>query len=166
MILAVDVDYRGGKAFAAGVLFQNWIDTEPVKELVVSCVSDEEYVPGRFYRRELPCILSLFERIDAAVDCIVIDGYVYLGKERKAGLGKHLSDSLNKSIAVIGVAKNAFRDTPASTGLLRGKSKKLLYVTAEGIEEDKARHFIKLMHGEHRIPTLLKRVDQLCREAM
>ena len=46
MIIAVDVDYREGKAVAAGVLFQNWDDSEPVDELIAQISTVAEYEPG------------------------------------------------------------------------------------------------------------------------
>ena len=105
----------------------------------------------------------MLEVIEHPADCIVIDGYVYLGKEKKAGLGKHLSDMLEGKIPIIGVAKNAFADTPEYTELLRGKSRKPLFITAEGMDTEIAKQCIGNMHGRNRIPTLLKRADQLCR---
>ena len=165
-ILAVDVDYRDDVAVAAGVLFQEWDAGSPQQEITVPCRSVEAYVPGQFYRRELPCILKLLEQLEIPVDIIVIDGFVYLGEEHRPGLGSHLYESLDRQIAVIGVAKSAFKDTPASTALWRGSSNHPLYVTAVGIEEDAARQGIQQMYGRDRLPTLLKQVDRLCRDAV
>jgi deoxyribonuclease V len=39
-----------------------------------------------------------------------------------------------------------------------------LYITAEGIELETAKEYIHAMQGDFRLPTLLKRVDQLCRQ--
>ena len=64
MKLAVDVDYHGENAIAAGILFSNWSDKETVKEYVVKIKGINEYIPGQFYRRELPCILSIIEKVD------------------------------------------------------------------------------------------------------
>jgi deoxyribonuclease V len=98
-----------------------------------------------------------------ALDCILIDGFVYLGKAREPGLGKHLRALLEQKVAVIGVAKTQFKDTPKSCEVLRGNSRKPLYITADGINEDRAKFLIKSMHGKDRIPTLLKYVDRLCK---
>lgn len=163
-ILAVDVDYRPDKAVVAGILFRAWGDSVPLQEISIICEIVDEYVPGEFYRRELPCILKMYKQLDKHVDIIVIDGFVYLGKERRPGLGMVLYERLKGKVAVIGVAKSAFRDTPASTELLRGGSQRPLYVTAIGIEEDVARQAIQQMYGKDRLPTLLKQVDRLCRE--
>lgn len=161
MILAVDVDYREDKAVAAGVLFQNWEDSEPVQELISEIHKVAEYEPGQFYKRELPCVLALLQQLAQLPEFIVIDGYVYLDGNQKPGFGKHLYEALEGKSVIIGVAKSRFKDTPAETEIFRGGSKRALYVTAVGVSEVEAKSLVMRMHGEHRIPTLLKRVDQL-----
>jgi deoxyribonuclease V len=47
----------------------------------------------------------------------------------------------------------------------RGGSRRPLYVTAAGMELDEVVHHVTAMHGAFRIPTILKRVHQLCRGA-
>ena len=42
--------------------------------------------------------------------------------------------------------------------------RKALFVTAVGVDANEAADLVREMHGDHRIPTLLKRVDALCRE--
>lgn len=165
MILVVDVDYREGLAWAAGILFRDWGDAEPTVEYVVECGVTGDYRPGEFFRRELPCIQQLLREITQSVTCIVVDGYVYLGRERRPGLGKHLFDAMEQQTLVIGVAKTPFGDTPESTAVFRGGSIRPLYVTAAGVDECRAQQWVRAMHGEHRIPTLLQRVDRLCRQA-
>ncbi len=166
MILAVDVDYRKDGAVAAGVLFQNWQDSESVKELSAPILTVAEYEPGQFYKRELPCVLALLQQLEQLPEFIVIDGYVYLDGNQKPGIGKHLYDALEGKSVIIGVAKSRFKDTPSETEIFRGGSKRALYVTAVGINEIEAKGFIMRLHGEHRIPTLLKRVDQLSKRLL
>ncbi|RIK80868.1 endonuclease V [candidate division KSB1 bacterium] len=161
MILAVDVDYRDDKAVAAGALFQNWQDSEPAEELIAPILTVAEYEPGQFYKRELPCVLALLQQLEQLPEFIVIDSYVYLDGNQKPGFGKHLYEALEGKSVIIGVAKSRFKDTPAETEIFRGGSKRALYVTAVGIGAAEAKGFIMRMHGEHRIPTILKRVDQL-----
>ena len=163
MILAVDVAYHKEAALVGGVLFRDWSDEKPLRELLISCEVPDNYMPGQFYRRELPCIAALLEQVSEPLDYILIDGFVYLGRNKDPGLGKHLHDMLEQGVAVLGVAKTPFKDTPKSCEVLRGKSRKPLYVTAAGIQGDRAKFFIKSMHGKTRIPTLLKYVDRLCR---
>jgi deoxyribonuclease V len=165
MILAVDVHYREGRAWVAGIFFQDWRDAQPAAEQVIECEVVGDYRPGELFRRELPCIERLLNENDQPIDCIVVDGFVYLGSERREGLGKHLFDALNGQVPVIGVAKTAFHDTPETTAVFRGGSRRPLYVTAAGISDDLARELILAMHGEYRIPTLLQRVDRLSRQA-
>ncbi len=163
MIVAIDVYYQDEKAIVAGVLFHFWDAPKAAEEFVIELKIDRvaEYEPGQFYKRELPCILALLETLEIFPETIVIDGYVTLGSDEKPGLGKRLYDAIEGKAAIIGVAKTRFQDTPESTEVYRGDSKRPLYVTAIGIDGSKAKGFIQDMHGEHRIPLLLKQVDRL-----
>ncbi len=163
MILAVDVGYHERHAVTAGVLFRDWEDGEPAGELTVRCSIVAEYEPGEFWRRELPCVLELLRELERTPECIVVDGHVYLDAEGRPGFGKRLYDALRGQSAVIGVAKRRYKDTPLSAAVFRGGSRRPLYVTAAGIGEAEARDCITRMHGEHRLPTILKRVDRLSR---
>ena len=165
MILAIDVAYGDKEAIVAGVLFSDWPDAKPARELVISCAVPDSYLPGQFYRRELPCIAALMQHVAQPIDFIVIDGFVYLGRNKEPGLGKHLRDILEQKVVVIGVAKNPYRDTPESCKVLRGKSQKPLYVTADGISPERAKFLVTIMHGKGRIPTMLRYVDRLCKGA-
>ena len=122
-----------------------------------------EYAPGQFYLRELPCLLAVIDRLDALPRTIVVDGYVFLGPERP-GLGAHLYDALAGNVPVVGVAKRPFRDAFA-VPVRRGESARPLYVTAIGLAVGEAAAHVRAMHGEHRIPTLLRRVDALSRHS-
>ncbi|WP_434684522.1 endonuclease V [Pseudanabaena minima] len=165
MILAVDVDYREGKAVAAGIAFNDWEDHVPANTFIAQTNQVEEYQPGEFYKRELPIILLLLEQLPQLPKIIIIDGYVYLDRHQKAGLGLHLYNALNAQVAIIGVAKSRFQDIPSKTEVLRNDSNRPLFVTAIGIDESEARGCIQKMHGNHRLPTILKAVDRLCRDS-
>lgn len=165
MILATDTHYKTDRAITAGVCFNNWTDSEPLKEIITIVNGIKKYEPGMFYKREMPCIIKLVENLKKLPDIIIVDGFVYLGKENKPGLGWHLFNELNNRTAIIGVAKNAFQDTPPETKIYRGSSKKPLYVTSIGIDLEKAKNCIGKMHGSYRLPTLLKHVDGLCRKS-
>jgi deoxyribonuclease V len=123
-----------------------------------------EYIPGEFYKRELPCILSLIRDHGLSPQTIIIDGYVYLDGRSTPGLGKHLYDALNEETRIVGVAKNAFFGIDAFCMLFRGGSAKPLFVTAQGMDLQHAKNCILAMHGKNRIPTLLKRADQEARQ--
>lgn len=159
MILAVDVRYEDKCAVVAGVLFSNWRDATPERELLTTIPIPADYQPGQFYKRELPCILKLIEENDLRPEYVVVDGFVYLDGAKRPGLGKHLYDALHGKVAVIGVAKSHFFGIGQEYEVFRGGSNKPLYVTAVGVELDFAKVLIRSMHGHHRIPTLLKRVD-------
>lgn len=164
MILATDVHYHRTGATAAGVLFNDWQDTQAQQTLTVPIEHVEPYVSGQFYQRELPCLLALIEQITMPLDTIIVDGFVTLGEQQTAGLGKYLYDALAGKIIVIGVAKSAFSDSSIATEILRGKSNKPLYVTAVGMELEDAKDCVLAMAGAFRLPTLLKQVDSLCRK--
>jgi deoxyribonuclease V len=100
-------------------------------------------------------------RCTTDVDIIVIDGYVWLN-EQAPGLGAHVYESFGGQVAVIGVAKSAFRSESA-IAVERGQSRQPLFVTAAGIAPSRAAELVRSMHGVYRIPTLLRRVDQLAR---
>lgn len=165
MNCCLDVDYRADHAVAAGLLFAEWGDATPAQELVARIDQIEPYVPGQFYRRELPCLLAVLSKSPTPVDLIVVDGYVWLDAHEKPGLGAHLYTALENKIPVVGVAKKPFHSAAAQE-VRRTGSDKPLYVTAVGITIAEAAAAVAQMHGDHRIPTLLKRVDQLCRQTV
>jgi len=163
MILAVDVDYRENQeAHVAGVLFGSWQDSHPKEVITTTLKNVAEYQSGAFYKRELPCILALLEKVEVELDCIVVDGYVFLGEQKK-GLGAYLYEALDRKIPIIGVAKSPFRGIAKESFIYRGESKKPLYISSVGIELDRAKEAIASMDGKFRIPRLLKEVDRLCR---
>jgi deoxyribonuclease V len=162
MIACVDVDYREDGAVAACVCFRAWTDGTPAAAFVAKIRDVAPYQSGQFYCRELPCILAVLNGLSELPQVIVIDGYVWLGAQRP-GLGAHLYEALGRRIAVIGVAKTRFVRAKPVELVLRGRSRSPLYVTAAGMDVAEAASHIRTMHGPYRIPTLLKRVDQLCR---
>jgi exodeoxyribonuclease-5/deoxyribonuclease V len=156
------------KANTICLAFENWESSVPDYEFSEIKEGVEEYIPGQFYRRELPCILSLLEKIKTQIkdiSCIIIDGFVYLDDTMKPGLGKYLFDALNNEIPVIGVAKTNFATVEKlKLPLTRGNSENPLYISSVGIDIETAYNLIKKMHGDFRIPTLLKKVDTLTRQ--
>lgn len=162
MIACVDVDYPDVGAIAACVCFERWNDSTTASESTVQVGEVEPYEPGQFFRRELPCILAVLKSLPDLPQVVIVDGYVWLGKQRP-GLGTHLYEALAKRVTVIGVAKTQFAGAEPVAQVTRGRSSVPLFVTAVGIEVSDAASNIKAMHGPHRIPTMLKRVDQLCR---
>jgi deoxyribonuclease V len=164
-IFAVDVDYRATYAIAAGVMLNNWEDSVSINQSIVRVDDIAEYEPGYFYKRELPCLLKLLNQLETLPEYIIVDGYVHLEETQKPGLGKHLYDALQGKSIVIGVAKTRFNNTPPETEVFRGESQRPLYVTAAGISDAEAKKSIERMDGRHRIPTMLKLVDRLSKQA-
>jgi deoxyribonuclease V len=161
----VDVDYRDPGAVAACVLFRAWEDATAAAELVERIGAVAEYVPGQFYRRELPCLLAVLARVPGPLAAVVVDSYVWLQDEQTPGLGGHLFAALGGRVPVIGVAKTRFASAGTAREVCRGASRRPLYVTAAGMDPDEAAARVAAMHGPFRLPTLLQRVDRLCREA-
>jgi deoxyribonuclease V len=165
MIACLDVDYQDRAASAAVVTFHDWPDVHPTGENVVHIGQVAPYEPGEFYRRELPCLLAVLETLPP-IEVAVIDGYVWLDDAMKPGLGAHLYEALSRRTTVIGVAKSKFRGANHAQEVLRGTSARPLFVTSAGIPAELAADYVRSMHGAHRIPSLLARVDHLCRNAI
>ena len=164
MILAADVQYEGNSAFAAGVLFQNW-DSDSVHKVIRKRLDGvQDYEPGSFYKRELPCLLALLSEVDVELEAILVDGYVTLGAEAVPGLGRHLYEALQRKIPVVGVAKSYYLGTPQACELVRGTSQRPLYITVAGIPLEEAQSLVRSMQGRGRVPDLLVEVDRLARE--
>lgn len=80
----------------------------------------------------------------------------------RLGLGQHLFEFFRGTIPVIGVAKSRFSGASGAE-VLRGRSKRPLYITSAGMDMQKALEKTRTMHGPHRVPDLLKYVDLLAR---
>ena len=163
MNACVDVHYPDEGAIAACVLFSDWQAESADREFVATFGRVAPYEAGRFYLRELPCIRAVLGQCPAQPSTVVIDGFVWLGGRAEPGLGAHLYGALREEVAVIGVAKNEFKGAYPVQPVYRGVSAKPLYVSAVGICLEEAANKVRAMAGEHRIPSLLRRVDSLSR---
>ena len=161
-LVIVDVDYRDSEAIAAAVVASSWDAATAIESRTTRIAEVEPYNPGAFYVRELPCILSVLALVKSEYRAIVIDGYVDLDEHGRPGLGAHLYP--HKNLPIIGVAKTAFRGSSFAVQVLRGTSQKPLFVTARGIDKDHAAMLVRRMHGNFRLPTLIKEVDTLARQ--
>lgn len=171
MIVALDVGYQdaaGGTIGTCAVVgFETWQSAESAIELTVEIADVRPYVPGRLFERELPCLIAGLKALRATsahtpLSCVVVDGNVRLDDRGRAGLGMHLFRELGESTPVVGVAKTPF-DGLRAVEIVRGTSTKPLYVTAVGVAEDEAGRAVHSMAGDFRLPTLIKRADQLTR---
>jgi deoxyribonuclease V len=164
MIAFLDVDYRDTGAVTAAVLANDWPDVGPAAEVVAHIPEVAEYVPGEFFRRELPCLLAVLDR-SPTPDIIVVDGYVWLGPDRP-GLGARLHEALGGRVPVVGVGKTSFLSAgDIAIPVHRGGSKQPLWVTAVGTDVAIAAEAVRSMHGPHRVLTLIRRADRLARSA-
>ncbi|AFM24659.1 endonuclease V [Desulfomonile tiedjei] len=164
MIAAVDVHYHSaGGATAAVIVFRDWREDRAEAEFLENIAQVEPYVPGNFYKRELPCLLPVLQKVQHTLEAVIVDGYVWLAPDNRPGLGAHLYRALGSGIAVIGVAKDPYRESSNALPVIRGRSRKPLYVSAVGIDPALAAKHVASMQGRYRIPTMLKRVDRLCR---
>ncbi len=164
MLIAVDVHYADLAVVTAAAGFMDWSDPTSTLECVLRTkVTPKPYEPGAFYKRELPFLLEAVALVERRypVEAVVIDGHVWL-QEGQPGLGARLHEALGVRKTVIGVAKAAFAGGSA-VPVLRGDSSRPLFVTAAGMNAHRAAELVCAMHGPHRVPTLLKRADQLAR---
>lgn len=175
-ILAIDVQYTDEDiGYAAGVLFDSIDSSVPSQPTVHVHQHVLPYEAGAFYKRELPPILSLLDKISPPPSLIIVDGFVDLDGPEHPGLGRHLYNRLDGRAAVIGVAKNPYRrfdderkalPTSPHVGVVyRGSSTRALFVTSAGIALSHAVQVIKDLDGRNRIPTMLKLVDREARAA-
>jgi deoxyribonuclease V len=162
MKLAIDTHYFEEFAITAGIGFEEWKSDIECSRYRIKDRITSEYIPGEFYKRELPGVLSLLKEVPWLPEIIIIDGYVTLG-EGRIGLGGHLFNALGGKVPIIGVAKKLFVGNDTAIPLLRRSSKKPLFITSLGIEVADASAYIASMAGQYRIPTILKAVDSLAR---
>lgn len=167
MIYAFDTYYSADTAKTVCIGFDDW-----QSDHYIFCKSERlpvnsEYISGQFYKRELPCILSILHSINLQpTDIVVIDGFVFLNDEEKPGLGAHLYEAIQRQTPVIGVAKSNFATLELQKrAISRGESKKPLFITAIGLNLDQAAAHIKSMTGSYRLPDLLKQLDLLTKAA-
>lgn len=159
-IACFDVYYYETYAKACCIVFNE--NQQMISQYSVIVEDIEDYEPGNFYKRELPCILKTLEIIKENIDLIITDSFVFTG-ENKKGLGAHLYDSLDNKIPIIGVAKTFFLNAANYAEVYRGDSNKPLYVSSIGIDLDYSADFIKNLKGKFRMPDVLTEVDKLSR---
>ena len=161
-IACFDVYYYEGYAKACCIVFE----IEPLESIISRYCeiinSVDRYIPGKFYKRELPCLLKVYKTIEEDIDLIIIDGFVFVENGKK-GLGAHLYEALNRKIPIIGVAKTFFKGCTHYIQIYRGKSIRPLYISSIGIELNISAELIRNLNGDNRIPNILKMIDQLTR---
>lgn len=161
--MAIDGYDIENRAKTVGILFRHRTDTKSNSDTVITDYQNNiaPYQSGQFYRRELPSIMALLDKIDlSTISTIVIDGYVHLA-DGKIGLGGYLYHALDKTISIIGVAKKEFSvNKPYLLEMICGQSKHPLYISAIGIHLENAAANINSVAGKYRMPDLLSFLDQ------
>ncbi|MCK9217947.1 MAG: endonuclease V [Firmicutes bacterium] len=166
MLLALDVYYRKTYAVAVGVIF-DWFDDKSQKIIIEYIDEVDEYIPGEFYKRELPCIMRVIKQVNIGeLEAIIVDGHIYVEKDTY-GLGGKLYEQLNQQLPIVGVAKNSFlKNKDTVKEIYRGVSKKPLYVSTVGIDSNTICEKIAKMKGNYRIPILLKELDSITKQSI
>lgn len=161
-IACLDVHYADPRAAAACVVLPSWQAAEP-EECVVKAINNVmPYEPGAFYRRELPCIEEVLKALRRVPEILLIDGYVWLGQGKK-GLGAYLFEARGSFGAVVGIAKTRFIGAEPVGEVLRGQSRRPLFVSAVGMELEEACARVEEMHGKFRVPWAMSEADRLAR---
>jgi deoxyribonuclease V len=163
MKAVLDVHYGPAQAHAVCLAFASWTDERPARVQSVRLPPPAPYVPGRFFLRELPCLLAVLEAAGAVFAHILVDGYTHLKPPAVKGLGAHLADALERECIVIGVAKNPLAMADRFVPVTRGRSRRPLYVSAVNLALEQAADLVSSMHGPFRIPTLIRKADRTAR---
>ena len=106
-IACFDVYYYKDYAKASCIVFEIKTTERIINNYIEIVKPVKKYIPGEFYRRELPCILKVYNKVKEDIHLILVDGYVFLGNG-KMGLGAYLFKALDSKIPIIGVAKTFF----------------------------------------------------------
>jgi deoxyribonuclease V len=167
VIAILDAAYTKEASAAACVTADDWVSAAPLAEFTHRAGPSADYAPGEFYKRELPLLMSVLGMLPSRPSVILVDGYVWLDTDGRKGLGAHLFEQLRGRTAVVGVAKTRFAGADQWVEqVVRGGSASPLWVTSAGLTPSEAAMGVKRMHGDHRIPTLVGRVDQVARKAV
>jgi deoxyribonuclease V len=140
-ILRLDVAYDSMASAVAGALIRSW-EAQDASQMRVGRLPPASYESGAFYKRELPLLLCFISDFDEPFEALVIDGYVWLDANHLPGLGGHRFSSLGRSIPVIGIAKTRYRNDTLSIPVLRGESRRPLFVTSAGIHAKRAAEWL------------------------
>jgi deoxyribonuclease V len=161
---AVDVHYPDAGGARAGLLVASDARfADIVEERIVWLPTVDAYQPGQFYLRELPAITAVLATT-TSLDLLIIDGYVDLDPQGRAGLGAHVHEKTGRP--VIGVAKTTFRTATHAVTVYRDGATRPLFVTAAGLSVGRAAALVAAMAGPYRIPDALRRVDMVARQGL
>lgn len=174
-VLAIDAYYYGkNDCYTVGIIFDNFKSSEVEKEFSTHIRKFAKYIPGSFWKRELPGILSIIRKVNMdEIGTIIVDGYCWLNDSNsiipRKGIGQVLYETIRTrfpDIHIIGIAKSLFGvySPDIYTRAMRGKSIRPLYITVAGnnnvTERKKAAFKLIHMKGRCRIPDLLEFLDK------
>lgn len=162
MIVVIDVDYGEKEAYVAGVFAEEVHSAESCGFLRLKVKNYGDYESGQFYKRELPCVKAILEKVNPRIlDFIIVDGYADFGTER-VSLGQAVYGAYG--IPTIGIAKKACQYCVLlDTEVFRGSSRSPLFVTSYGITQEEAKSIVREMSGKNRLPYLVKLADSYAR---
>lgn len=162
---AISVLINGAQAQAAAIAFDAWDSPEPTKTYLSHIAQVEKPARGELDLRELPCVMQLLREHKLEPELILIDGFVHLDADETPGLGQHLFQALGGTVPVIGVSKTGRPGLSAQFEVIREEEAKPLTVTCAGVDIGAAKVRVRSMHGRKRVPTLMKLVARLAKNA-
>lgn len=165
MKLAIAVHFDGTQAQAAAVAFDAWDAPEAAKTYLSRIAQVEKAPRGELDLRELPCVMQLLREHRLEPELVLIDGFVHLDADETPGVGHHLFHALGGVTPVIGVSKTSRPGLPAQFEVMREEEARPLTVTCAGVDIGAAKVRVRAMHGRKRVPTLMKLVARLARNA-
>jgi deoxyribonuclease V len=183
IIAGTDVSYSkiNKKLYASVVLF-SYPELEFISNTSIESHEDFPYIPGYLSFREIPGLISIFEKLEDDVDLILCDGQG-IAHPRRFGLACHLGVLLNKP--TIGCAKSrligSYAEPPLQKGgfsylfdheekiglVLRSRSnvKPLFISQGHKICLDDCKNIILDCLEKYRIPEPLRLAHQYCNMA-
>ena len=183
IIAGTDISYstKKRKLYAAVVLF-SYPKLEFISSISTEYQEDFPYIPGYLSFREIPGLISIFEKLEDNIDLILCDGHG-IAHPRRFGLACHLGLLLNKP--TIGCAKSRLIGNHTDPLIEKGeftylfdqeekigivlrsrKNVKPLFISpGYKICLDDCRDIILNCLGKYRIPEPLRIAHQFCNQA-
>ena len=165
MKLAMHVHFEGEGAVVAAVAFDAWDAPEASKTWTTRIAQAPKAVRGEPDLREVPCLLQLLGEQGLKPEVILFDGFVFVDAQETPGPGRHLHDGLGGLVPVIGISKKGRPGLSAQYEVAREEETPPLVITSVGVDLGAAKARVRAMHGRKRVPTLMKLVARLAKNA-